>query len=57
MDAISADESRSGRETSEEESLNGSESNLRELTILQVDVWTKVHFIGHSLEDQSLFSP
>ena len=38
-------------------SLNSSKSNLCELTVLQVNIWTKVHFIGHSLKDQSLFSP
>ena len=58
MEAISAEDIRSGRETSvtqgTEFGLSISQEGRR--TVFQIDVRTEVHFVRDGLEDEPLFS-
>ena len=57
MEAISADDSRSGRETSEgRDQDNEGYTEIQALTVLQVNVRPKVHLASNCLEDETLLA-
>ena len=56
MDAISAEDNRSGRETSKEEVSSLQIRRANKPTVLQIDIRAKVHLTGDSLENKSFFA-